>query len=319
MLVRFGRSRCAARGCLIAALIAPVLVGGAFGEQPNRPITPTPAGEASHDTGHAQVSRPFYPTKQEPYSTDYEARCRHPEDREEADLCQQWRSAQAAEELVGLTDRQLFWTIISNVALIGALVVSAVATFFAGKATRAAITATDLARAEIVAAHPPIIRITQVILDVDRIAAGNVTAEEEIGAVWVYNCGANTATIDGATGGGFGRFGNIILHIGRHPPPGKPFDGPEAPECPANPLRPPSGEMKPGQGYWWPISDVSMINRARLGLVLDKTSKVNLFVIGRVHFRDTLENHHTTVFCRRYDKGSGRFVEAGYPDYEYQT
>jgi hypothetical protein len=58
----------------------------------------------------------FYPA--EPYASYHNANCQAPKDREEADLCQQWRSAQAAEEIVATTDKQFGWNVAQAVSTI---------------------------------------------------------------------------------------------------------------------------------------------------------------------------------------------------------
>jgi hypothetical protein len=74
-----------------------------------------------------------------PKAGEYEASCAAPKDREEADLCQQWRSAQAAEEIVAVTDSQFWW----NIAQVIATVVAAAATAYAAWAAAKAATSAD--------------------------------------------------------------------------------------------------------------------------------------------------------------------------------
>jgi len=65
--------------------------------------------------------------RQAPYSTDYQQRCEHPQSHDDADLCQQWRAANAAEE-------NARWAVVQAVGLLVTLALSALATILSLRA-----------------------------------------------------------------------------------------------------------------------------------------------------------------------------------------
>lgn len=69
---------------------------------------------------------------------DYARHCERPQTREEADLCQQWRMAEATEELTTLAERQLVATYWEIGALIGTLVLGTIAVIVSINSARAA-------------------------------------------------------------------------------------------------------------------------------------------------------------------------------------
>jgi hypothetical protein len=76
--------------------------------------------EPADDADSTEPPRPAPITEQadEPaYSTNYQRACDQPESSEEDDLYQQWRMAKATEELVRLTEWQL-WATITEIGLI---------------------------------------------------------------------------------------------------------------------------------------------------------------------------------------------------------
>lgn len=117
MLKRFWLLNAANVGCLIGLLL---IVFPAIGQQINNPTdtaeiqkiqTENVSGVASDDTAAR-----FWISHNGDAET-YMAICQQPTDKDQADLCQQWRMAQMAEQQVALINNQIFLTI-GEVALL---------------------------------------------------------------------------------------------------------------------------------------------------------------------------------------------------------
>jgi hypothetical protein len=138
----------AVRGRLIAGLLVALAAGyGVAVAQPrSSAMRSEPTADPDHHepTGQAQPESAA-PEQEQPYSTDYRTRCDRPQDREEADLCQQWRSAQAAEKTAALAGRQFWVSIIESSALLVSIFFTAWAAVAASRAAGAADRAVDAA------------------------------------------------------------------------------------------------------------------------------------------------------------------------------
>ena len=128
---------------------------------------------ASNKQQQAQSDKP--PMQWAPHlSTDnrkqgpgkYQADCTTPQNREEADLCQQWRVAKATEEAVALADAQ-WWLSVWQLAVgvVGTGVVT-LALIYTRKATEAAVKAAEAAQRSV----DTQVRLEQPLLRVSRIA-----------------------------------------------------------------------------------------------------------------------------------------------------
>jgi hypothetical protein len=101
-----------------------------------------PGGDAAVE-GDAAEPPPSPPTEEEPpYNADYQRACADPQDANEADLCQQWRSANAAERAVDLAGEQIAWIrweFAARLVTILATVAAAIAAIVAAKAAQDAV------------------------------------------------------------------------------------------------------------------------------------------------------------------------------------
>jgi hypothetical protein len=114
----------------LAVLVAvPHFYGGPSGEPPNR------NGESQLHKKHWQPH--FSPA--EPYAAYQNSDCQSPKDREEADLCQQWRVAEATEKAVTLAESQFWW----NILQAASTVLAAIATALAARAAAAAASSAE--------------------------------------------------------------------------------------------------------------------------------------------------------------------------------
>ncbi len=131
------RSYRAAGGALILSIVLQGIVGIASAQPGNVGIPRNPGEQAGQESSPAQPPRAPPQAEDKPaYTADYERACSEPQDAGEADLCQQWRSANAAERIVELTSAQVEWTKLEFAALFATLIAT---TFAAWAAAIAAI------------------------------------------------------------------------------------------------------------------------------------------------------------------------------------
>lgn len=138
MLLSYWRSYSEAGRVIVCAAIAAVALAvlvaiphaadGPSGEGPN---------QASQRNGNKKHWEPHF-SPAEPYSAYQNADCQSPKDREEADLCQQWRVAEASEKAVALADSQWLWNVTQAVSTVLAALATAWAAVKAGDAANAA-------------------------------------------------------------------------------------------------------------------------------------------------------------------------------------
>lgn len=146
MLLRYWRSYSeAGRVIVCAAVLAvtlavlvtvPDLLGG-------------PRASEKDPDAHAQAAQRhwqphFSPT--EAYAPYHNADCQSPKDREEADLCQQWRVAEATEKAVAVAEGQFRWNVAQAIGAIAAALAAAWAAFAAARAARAAEATVEVQR-----------------------------------------------------------------------------------------------------------------------------------------------------------------------------
>jgi hypothetical protein len=100
------------------------------------------ARRQAQQTRADQSRLPAASEQQEVAAWDQNKPCEHPIGREEADLCQQWRMAQATEELRTTADAQ-FWATIAEAGLLAVTVVftaiAAIAAVIAARAAQASV------------------------------------------------------------------------------------------------------------------------------------------------------------------------------------
>lgn len=123
----------------VLALCVTLLAQGACAQPTDRPIEPTQPGEAQTDQSD---SEPPTTPQERSYTADYQRACTQPSNREEADLCQQFRAANAASESARIAGNQFWATIVET----GLLVVTL---FLSGWAALAASSAAKTARREL--------------------------------------------------------------------------------------------------------------------------------------------------------------------------
>lgn len=133
-------------GCGVAAvlLIWPYGIGEAVPS-----AGPPSNGEYQQAQAEQAGPQPLPPavTEEEKPATAIKANpCDNPKGREESDLCQQWRMAEASEELVRLTDRQNTLTMIEAGLLAVTIIFTAVAAWAAVVAAKAAINSVKVMR-----------------------------------------------------------------------------------------------------------------------------------------------------------------------------
>lgn len=133
------RSYLAAGGLLILAVVAEGIPWIAYAQRADPTIRENTATQAAQDAEDSGEAPEASPSKQQPaYAADYQRACSKPQDATEADLCQQWRSARAAEEIVNLTRQQVELASREFYALIGTLLFTAIAAVAAALAARSA-------------------------------------------------------------------------------------------------------------------------------------------------------------------------------------
>lgn len=126
----------AIRGCLIAAFVT-AASGLCHGQNP--------PGNADNASQTEAQKTPAPETERDPFKLGYKgepgtyrAICAEPKDREQADLCQQWRSAEAAERGVRLNQTQIWIGAFGLAAVAVSLILSAFAAWVAAKSAREA-------------------------------------------------------------------------------------------------------------------------------------------------------------------------------------
>jgi hypothetical protein len=103
----------------------------------------------------------FYPA--EPYAAYHNDNCQAPKDREEADLCQQWRVAEATEKSVALADSQHWLNSLQAWSTVIAAIATAAAAIAAGYAARSSADAAKVARDALVASERAWIRRDRIV------------------------------------------------------------------------------------------------------------------------------------------------------------
>lgn len=95
-----------------------------------------PAGQAAHKETGDHHWAPFVSEHGKQSRRTFIANCTSPLDREEADLCQQWRTAEATEEASALADRQFYWNVAQAVGTLLATIFTALAALAAAAAVQ---------------------------------------------------------------------------------------------------------------------------------------------------------------------------------------
>lgn len=137
---RYRLSHPAVRGALIggSGLAVLIVVAGAvaliFWQAPNNPNAEYQYSYSEKAEGDPSA---FPLSLDEVVSAEtYRAICEKPEDRDHADLCQQWRMAQAAKQQLVWLERQFWLTLLEILGLLAALGFSAWASIAASRAVR---------------------------------------------------------------------------------------------------------------------------------------------------------------------------------------
>ena len=145
------------RGCLIAALVSAIVVDAAWGQghpNPNNPANNSTSEQKQSDNPTPFTNVPDINTpQQKSEARNYQSICDEPSSRDERDLCQQWRMANATMQQVDWTKRLYNLTIYEIGALVTAVIISAVAAiisaiaaFHSSQSTTAANEANEIAR-----------------------------------------------------------------------------------------------------------------------------------------------------------------------------
>ena len=99
------------RGCLIGVIFWTSAALGQTGDPSDTPQDPKPAAQQTKPIEQPSLA----PVEQDTRSREHKSLCDSPKNAEEADLCQQWRMAEAAEKQAKWTQRQ-FWITVAEVA-----------------------------------------------------------------------------------------------------------------------------------------------------------------------------------------------------------
>jgi len=141
MFSRRGLLNGAVRGFLIVVLILLAQQNEAIG-QDSKTNTEANQSAAPSAEGYDRFFWKYHEGKPEAYW----AVCEKPQNRADADLCQQWRMAEATVKQADLTDKLLTFTIIEIVALLAVLGLNIYALFIGRRATAAAVESNNIAR-----------------------------------------------------------------------------------------------------------------------------------------------------------------------------
>jgi len=137
MSCRSWRSQWGARQCAIAAVALLATFGAALSRPPSI-SDPTHSNEYLADNRNTPAPPPTFPGSQYQTRSNFHLLCADPGSAEEADLCEQWRMAEATEVLVALTDRQIWITGVEALLLVASVAFTAWAALAASRAARAA-------------------------------------------------------------------------------------------------------------------------------------------------------------------------------------
>jgi hypothetical protein len=248
-------------------------------------------------------AHPSWLVKQEKQqSGDYRPNCENPSDHEEADFCQQRRSADAAVRAADEAAYQAsvsLWRLIAIVATFGA---NAIATFAAVRAANAARLQTQITQRQLVMISRPRLRVRNVVVHHtnwrDPLFKQNI-----LGQAYVSNIGDTKAEIRESHIEVFASQGGLPMR--------RPYEG----EKPNNPV---SGILEAGQSHVLilnclsPFATIEEAGRGESGFH-------PLFVMGWVSYADDNGTLRRTAFCRRWDASQRRFVRIeDDPDYEHE-
>ncbi len=75
-------------------------------------------------------------------------------------------------------------------------------------------------------------------------------------------------------------------------------------------------DIAAGEFQRWNFNN-TISNRSQIRSIL--RGKIRLYVMGRIRYRDADGLIHRTLFCRRYDPMTNRFVPDGVQDFEYES
>lgn len=121
-------------------IVGLLLVGPALAQDNERvdgnAVKPTETHQAIAPTPEETDAAFWEDQKGEPKS--YWAICKNPHNRADADLCQQWRMARAAEKQANLTFKQFIATIVEIALLVAAVIAAVSAAIYAARASKAA-------------------------------------------------------------------------------------------------------------------------------------------------------------------------------------
>lgn len=171
-------------GCLI------YLPWAALAQPPSGPHPRSPYSDSQQQAQNAASPPVAAPSKQEkPYTADYQRSCNNPDKHEDADLCQQWRSANAAEYVASWSWLQFIVGVIgSGVAGIAAIF-TAWAAIAASKAARSADKAVEVTSDTAKRQLRAYLHVDKTILD------GIAPHMHPVARVTVVNSGATPAKI----------------------------------------------------------------------------------------------------------------------------
>lgn len=141
------------RGCLVSALAFGLTCAGKAQVNTDAPAGPPQQQPATPLSQPAPVSPPF------PHSDRLQVNCESPKDHDEADLCEQKRQAQAAEDTVAWAAFQTKWTIAGIIAALASLFLSAWAAIAASRAAQSAAAGVELSKKYFIADRRPWIEV----------------------------------------------------------------------------------------------------------------------------------------------------------------
>lgn len=275
-----------------------------------REFAPVPSVTARGDSSSVVTTPPVwapapFARKREP--GDYSAACDHPKDREEADLCQQWRAADAAYRAVQVAKDQSIWNWVQLISAVATIA----AAMFAALASRAAQRSVEQTAKELEFSYPPRLRVVQVTMKIEP----NSRLK---GICYVVNEGRHAAVIESKNPEMRAKI-LIDWREGNLPQRHLLWDHDETDSVCLHTTGD-TGVILPGDTAWWEFNSRDRRLTAEQVADLERNGKLKLYVVGLIRYGDTHDTERgnfRTLFGRCYNSESDRFKHVADDYYEY--
>jgi hypothetical protein len=265
----------AARGCLIAGLLFASPSLGQSDEQ----IAPAPSAQTESQQGQArEPAAPAIAEQRQAGPGKYEPDCESPIDREESDLCQQWRMAEAAEQQAKWTRLQFFATSFEVTFLVLAVTFTAWAAVAASKAARAGDKAAEAAQRSVALAADTAKRQLRAYVTVVYSAKQKPERMDSPPSFYVTLRNAGNTPAYGLTSG-------MLIVLGDYPDDKSVYDLPLAPR----------------QITLGPRDEKTLGGQWGQGLTAEQTNALSqrrlaFYLVGRIEYRDAFGEPRYTNF-----------------------